>query len=222
MNSENMTPHTNPRASDPGLSQLHQVKLSDQDEAYLQSLAPQFCGQPLWRAYKAKMTRELLALAQITDRLKYFWFDVSGDFRVLLHMRVTVPCLPDPHGPLQVADHAIIGLNYREEHMTEAQPGYVFISIVRPSAVWLANVAPDFGQPLCLGPKLERAYPVKELIVNTYLALTLNSFQFSETDPAGILNRDAAIWWQHNTKLIPLSREPFITKSPLPNNDIKP
>jgi hypothetical protein len=31
-------------------------------------------------------------------------------------------------------------------------------------------------------------------------------------DPAGVLNPAAAEWWQRNTHLIPLTREPFLRK----------
>jgi hypothetical protein len=214
MNSETIPATNQPATHAFGLSQLHQVKLPDHDEAFIQSLAPRFRGQPRWRACKETMTRELLALAQLTDRLKFHWFDVAGDFRVLFDLRVTVPCLPDPHGPLQIASSATIGLTYREEFLAAAQPGYVYICLIRPAAVWLANVATDFGQPLCLGPKLEAGIPVKELIIANYLALSMQSYQFNERDSAGILNGAAANWWQHQrSHPIPLSNEPFVTKT---------
>ncbi|HEY2952911.1 MAG TPA: hypothetical protein VGK40_10025 [Verrucomicrobiae bacterium] len=220
MNSENTTaksiPESKPTAY--GLSQLNQIKLPDHDEAFLTSLAARLGGSPRWRAHKQMMTRQMLALAQITDRLKLHWLDVAGDFRVLFDLRVTVPCLPDPHGPLQIASSATIGLTYREEFLAAAQPGYVYISLIRPAAIWLANSATDFGQPLCLGPKLEAGIPVKELIIATYLALSMQSYQFNERDSAGILNGAAATWWQHQkSHPIPLSNEPFVTKT-IPTN----
>ena len=224
MNSENATTQPNPDAPMPtlGLSQLHKVKLSDQDEAFLKSLAPRFAGSPRWRVHKEKMTRDLLALGQITNRVTYHWFDVTGDFRVLFDLKVTVPCLPDPRGSLQIAPSATLGLTYREAAMTTPQPGYVFVSIIQPRTVWLANCARDFGQQLCLGPKLDAGISAIELIVISYLALTLQSFQFDERDSAGILHAEAARWWQHNIKLIPLSNEPFITRTTPTTNTTKP
>ena len=38
----------------------------------------------------------------------------------------------------------------------------------------------------------------------------MQSVMFDEQDPAGVLNADAARWWQQNRDRIPLSREPFI------------
>jgi hypothetical protein len=205
-----------------GLSQLHQVKLPDHDEAFLQSLAPRLGGSPMWRSHKATMMRDLLAMGQITDRLKFHWFDVSGDFRVLFDLRVTVPCRPDPNGPLQIASHATLALSYREEFMTAAQPGFVFISVIRPTAVWLANVAADFGQPLCLGARIEPRPPVKELVLGAYLALSMQSFQINEADSAGVLRVEPARYWQHQKQHpIPLSREPFVTRTQPLNPEIK-
>ena len=43
-----------------------------------------------------------------------------------------------------------------------------------------------------------------------YGALTMQSVQFSVSDPAGVMNRDAAEWWQANVHRIPISRQPFI------------
>ena len=222
MNSEITPAPTSPATRALGLSQLHQVKLPERDEAFLQSLAPRFGGQPRWCAAKQTMIRELLALAQLTDRLKFHWFDVAGDFRVLFDLRVTVPCRPEPHGPLQIASSATIGLTYREQFLTAAQPGYVYTCLIRPASVWLANVATDFGQPLCLGPKLEAGIPVKELVIANYLALSMQSYQFDERDSAGILNPSAATFWQHQrTHPIPLSNEPFVTKTISNNTEPK-
>jgi hypothetical protein len=205
---------TEPKRAAVGLSRLHQVKLPEADETFLESLAPRYAGSPRWQASKQKMTREVLAAAQITDRLALHWFDVTGDFRVMFDLRVTVPCLPDPRGPLRVADRATLALQYREEFLTSSQPGYVFISIIRPAAVWLANVAADFGQPLCLGPRIEAGTKVVELIVGSYLALSMQSHQYSQFDSAGVLRPEAATWWQHQkSHPIPLSKEPFVTQS---------
>jgi hypothetical protein len=49
-----------------------------------------------------------------------------------------------------------------------------------------------------------------EIVVMTYGALTMQSVMIDEQDSAGVLNRDAAHWWQQNLWRIPLSREPFI------------
>ena len=44
-----------------------------------------------------------------------------------------------------------------------------------------------------------------------YLALSMQSVQVNEFDPAGVMNLAAARYWQANLHRAPLSREPFLT-----------
>ena len=96
--------------------------------------------------------------------------------------------------------------------MLTPQPGYAFVSILQPRPVWHSNVSPDQNQVLCLGPQLPAGIPLKEIILMTYGALTLQTTQLDRLDPAGVLNPAAAEWWQHNTQWIPLTREPFLRR----------
>ena len=90
------------------------------------------------------------------------------------------------------------------------QPGYAFVRILLPRPVWHSNVSPDLNQVLCLGPRLPAGIPLKEIILMTFGALTMQTTQLDLLDPAGVLNPAAADWWQRNTSRIPLSREPFL------------
>jgi hypothetical protein len=120
-----------------------------------------------------------------------------------------VPCLPDPSGPLQVAARALLGILYPQAALLVPQPGYAFVRILQPRHVWLSVLSADVHQFLCLGTKLPPGIPLKEILLMTYGALSLQSIQINLHDPAGVLNPAAAEWWQRNTHLIPLSREPF-------------
>jgi hypothetical protein len=140
--------------------------------------------------------------------------DLGGTFRAVFVLEAPVMLKPtsseEPH-----LDHtAIIGLSYRREAVTTDQPGTSFVSILAPDNLWYANVGPvSKGQPLCLGLFLPAGIPIKELVLMTWGALCMQTTMIDEQDSAGVLNRDAARWWQQNLDRIPLTRDPFIRPS---------
>ena len=69
---------------------------------------------------------------------------------------------------------------------------------------------------LCLAPTLPPGIPCKELVLLSYVALTLQVFQIDVTHPAGVFNPVAALWWQENSGRIPLTHEPFLDSRPAP------
>jgi hypothetical protein len=154
--------------------------------------------------------RDLLALAQLSGRLIVHWLDLSAGLRAKVEMAVPVPCLPDPAGALQVAPRALLGLIYPPEAIIMPSPGYAFVRVLMPRPVWHSNVSPDSDQVLCLGPRLPAGIPLKEILLMTYGALSMQTTQLDLMDPAGVLNPAAADWWQRNAQRIPLTREPFL------------
>jgi hypothetical protein len=63
---------------------------------------------------------------------------------------------------------------------------------------------------LCLGVNVPRCFPLRECVLASYAALTLQSIMVDERDPAGVMNKEAALWWQSNLHRIPLSTVPFL------------
>ena len=202
--------HPIPRPAAAGLFNLHQVRL-DEFHQGVWELAQKVCGGPApCRHRLVAEARDLLALAQISGRLQVRWIDLAAGLRAKLEMEVPVPCLPDQGGPLQVASRAVLGVMYPQEAVFLPQPGYAFVRILEPRPVWHSNVSTDHNQVLCLGPSLPAGIPLKEIILMTYGALTLQTMQINLLDPAGVLNAAAAVWWQANARRIPLTDEPFI------------
>jgi len=193
----------------PDLSSLSQIELSARHARMLEFAQRTCGGSKPWRYRKLAEAREILALAQIS-RLEVIGLDLAVDLRLELLMRVTVPLMPKPGGPLALADAARLGVIYRQECLLLPQPGYAFVQILAPHPVWHPNVSPDPAQVLCLGPKLPAGLPVREIIVMTFGALCMASIQLSATDAAGVLSPAAADWFQSNLSTIPLSREPFL------------
>lgn len=194
-----------------GLRALDQVNLCPRYQTMLDNAVPTCLGSPPWRSRKQVETRELFALSQISGRMVVKEIDIREALRAILLLEVPVPQLPNHNGELQVANEAIIGLIYREEAVEQPQPGYSYLKILAPRGIWHANVGPNKrGQPLCLGLSLPAAIPIKEIILMAYGALSMQTVMYDEQDSAGVLNPDAARWWQLNLSKIPLTREPFI------------
>lgn len=200
-----------PLPPDFDLQQLARVPL-DAHHARQLELALATCGGVArWSSRKANEAREVLALAQVSRRITVLAFDLREALRVHFLMRAPVPCLPDPAGELQIHGQAELVLCYTESAAIEPQPGYNFISLLRPYPAWHPNIATSaFGQRLCLGIQLPAATRVREIIILTYQALTLAAAQFNPFDPAMVANGAAAEWLQRNSHIIPLTKEPFI------------
>jgi hypothetical protein len=207
-----------------GLHCLSGVPLSPKSEAFLAAELREMSGHPVWRARKRAEARELLALAQIAPpgRMSVEALSLSEHLRALILLRVPVPCRPEPDGPLQVAPYAVLALTYPPEALFQALPGFAFIQIHSPVRVWLANVADDPIQPLCLGAQLPPGIRVAELVLMAYGALSMQTVMVDEVDPAGVLNVHAARWWQQNLHRVPLSNVPFLGREPLEHEEVRP
>jgi hypothetical protein len=194
--STTMTVKTRTPAQPRGLAALREVKLDKRHQRIL-DYARATCGGPLsWQQRKLAEVQDLLALAQISTRLTIEWLDAVTELRVLLEMRVPVPCLPRQDGPLAVAPRALLGILCRQELLlsppawalhAERQPGFSFVQILRPhGSVWHPNIDQKH-QVLCLG-NLAVGLPLKEGILLTYGALTMSTVQLDAMDPAGVMN----------------------------------
>ncbi len=192
------------------LSRLSVVPLAPRQAALLAAAEAGTGGSAVWRGRKRAEALDLCRLVELSGRLGILGVDLSVDLRADLLLKVPVPCLPDPQGPLKVADAAHLGVVYREAALIMPQPGYSFVQILAPHPVWHPNVSPDPAQILCLGPSVPAGIPLREIILMTYGALTMMSLQLDPADAAGVLNPAAAEWFQRNPGLIPLSRDPFV------------
>jgi hypothetical protein len=193
-----------------GLSTLAQVSLHAALQQVLDAAAAHCDGPAAVRHRLIAEARDLLRLVQVSGRLRLLALDLSVDLRAVVEMAVPVPCLPDPHGPLQIHPLACLGLCYPRAAVTHPQPGYVFVRILAPKPVHLPCVSVDQNQVLCLGTSISAGYPLREIVLMTYGALSLQSIQIDALDPAGVFSSAAAIYWQHNSSRIPLSREAFL------------
>jgi hypothetical protein len=196
-----------------GLAALDDQPLPPLLAAQLMKWAAESRGSPSWRRRKSAELADLLKLVDLAPRLTLERVSVVTDLRAVVRMQCAVPRLPDPEGELVVAREAVLGLIYPEEAIRSPQPGYAFVEILEPSDVWLAVVPATGPQRLCLGASLPVGLPLREIVLAAYGALTMQNFLIDERDPAGVMNRKAALWWQQRTDLIPLSRVPFLQEA---------
>lgn len=194
-----------------GLAALAAVTLTAEHQRVLDEAMKGAGGPPVWRCRKQAEARDLLALTQIAPRLKVGWIDLTAALRVLLFLRVPVPCRPGAAGDLVIVPQAVLGLTYPQEALRQQLPGYSFLQVLSPGDVWHANVAFGPVRPLCLGAALPANVRAKELVLMAYGALSMQTVQIDEQDAAGVMNAQAAQWWQKNTARVPLSRAPFLS-----------
>ena len=203
----------------PSLSELYQVPLNVWNKNLLDSAAVANGGDTSWRSRKLAEARMLLALSQIapTGRLIILAIDLCESLRVLIQMMVPVARRPDPSNNLPMADHAVLGLTYPKEAVLRPLPGTSYFHLLDPPDAWHANVS-RLGrfptQILCLGTSLPANVTCTELVLMAYGALSMQTVQVDEGDPAGVLHIEAARWWQQNLHRMPLSTTPFLRPDP--------
>lgn len=203
---------TSTSSNRPGLNDLSKVELSGAVLMKMRFAQLLNAGSTAWQARKVAELRDVLAIEQIGGPIKVLAADLSGDLKITVEMRMPVPRRPTEESGLRLADHAVLGLLYTFEATRQPQPGTSFVYILDPGDVWHPNVSSGNlpVQVLCLGPSVPAGFPLKHILLLTYASLTMMAAQFDELDPAGVLNREAAQWWQRNAHLLPLSREPFL------------
>ena len=198
-----------------GLDNLHQVKLVDPYRRLLEQAEHAARGSAVWRLRKQAELREILCLAQIAPyRLHIQAIEFGAEpLSLTIALHVPVPLRPGTDGVLPRADAALIQLHYPMEICRQPVHGVAFAAIVAPSNVFHPNVRPEKPQVLCLGTVLPRGMPLREIIVLSYLSLSLQSVTMSEKDVAGVMNLPAARYYQANMSVVPLTREPFLLRS---------
>ena len=193
-----------------GLVALAEVTLGASAQRLIDRAVRSCGGQAAWIHRKQAEAHDLMALAQITPRFTVEFLDLRESLRAVATLEAPVPCLPDADGNLRIAPRALLGIRYPEEALRIPLPGFSFVEILQPTGVWHANVSAESVQMLCLGAQLPAGIQLKEIILMTYGALVMATVMIDELDPAGVLNPEAARWWQHHIRLAPLSRASFL------------
>jgi hypothetical protein len=201
-----------------GLSTLHEVPLPEAREKYLSDVCEPSQGSPTWRARKRAEVRDLLALETIADRLTVIAIESSTELLAIVRMKVTVPCMTSS-GELVVVGQVDLALRYPEKILHAPLPGYALVQIPMPRRVWHPNISSDSAQALCLGANVPQGFPLREALLGSYAALTLQALSLNREDSAGVMNQAALAYWCDHTNRIPLSTAAFLEDSP--SNEIQ-
>jgi hypothetical protein len=201
-------PHTKPS----GLAALPDVRLSSAQQGLLKRAMASAQGSAPWKARKRAEARDLLALAELAPRGRLVVRDLDAreGLRALISIDVPVARMPEPGGPLMIERGAVLGIHYPQEALYRPSPGPALVQVLAPRDVWHANVSSRALQCLCLGATLPPGIRVRELVLMSYGALSMQSVMIDSGDPAGVLNAEAAEWWQDNRDRLPLTSVPFL------------
>ena len=197
-----------------GLDNLAKVTLTPPYLGLMDNATRQVRGSRAFRQRKLAEWHNLFALAMIASyRLHILFGDFAADaLRVVVALRSPVPLEPDGSGALRRADTAVLGITWPEACLRMPMPGSSFCEVLDPQPVWHPNVAmKPKAQVCCLGVKLPIGIPVTEILLLAHFLLCMKA-GVNAWDPAGVLNAEAAKWFQLNMHLLPLSREPFLLR----------
>jgi len=196
-----------------GLSNLEDVSLDDAREAFLAAQAENCRGPAPWRKRKLHELRTLVALDQTVPRLRLMHADVRTEWHALVALECPVPCralAADQEEALGIVNGCHVALTYPQKAMSQPLPGYAFAGILVPRPVWHPHVSADNAQRVCLGTTLPVCTPILQILLGVYGALGMQNVRIDPRDPAGVLNRDAALWWMNHPDRMPLTDEPFL------------
>jgi hypothetical protein len=194
------------------LATLSDIELSERHGRMLGLATESMQGSEAWKARKALEAHDLLALAECagSSRMEVLTLDLQADLRTVVKLHVPVALTPGANGEIRLADEAVIGIAYPHLILNVPLPGFAAVSLLYPTGVHYPNIGNARGQRLCLGPNLPMGIPVSELILASYGVLTLQEAQMDPADSAGVMNVEAALFWQSNQQHIPLTKEPFL------------
>ncbi|MBI3985546.1 MAG: hypothetical protein HY343_01385 [Lentisphaerae bacterium] len=198
----------------PTLANLDSIVLNEASAALLAS-AKSRVSKDLWGRRIIGELSSLCALCQEAPyRLRLLHLDLdAGPLRVILALHCPVPLRPVEGGPLRRAESAMLGIVYPREVLLGPLPGTSFVTILEPGDVFHPNVAAIRPQQMCLGATI-RGFPFCEILVLAYASIGLQICTVDRFDHVGVLNSDAARWFEANPGVIPLTREPFLRGPP--------
>ena len=197
----------------PGLANLDQVELTGQYRVLYDHATESAGGRGGWFSRKKFEAQKLLALAQIagSGRMDVLMLDLIDDLRAVIRLTVPVPLTPAAAGALRVATGAVLGVAYPQIALSTPIPGYAPVTLLSPEhGAWHPNIGTARGQRLCLGTSLPAGIPVSEIVLLSYGLLSMQSVMLDPGDSAGVMNSEAASFWQACLNDIPLSAEPFL------------
>jgi hypothetical protein len=196
-----------------GLSDLKRLPLDAENQRALDQRLNDMLGSRAWCLRKRAEAHGLMALSQIAPRLIIRHLDLRTDIVALLELRDTpVPCMSPGAPDIHIVYGALTAIEYPADILIKPLPGTRPVRLIQPTNAWHSNIGPPDVQPaaICLGHNVPRGLPLTEMVLLSYAALTLQAVSLDYQDSAGVLNPEAAIWWQSNAHRAPLTTASFL------------
>ena len=194
-----------------GLATLEQIDLTDNRRKMLDAAFRINLGPNIWQDRKATEAYKLLALSQLagSERMRVLELDATTELRTRIWMKTPVSLGPADDGTLRTAGEAVLGLVYPHPILAMPLPGYAVASLIEPQCFY-PNVGGAPGQRLCLGARIPKGTPLSECVLLCYGLLTMVTVMLDPDDQAGVMNTDAATWFQDHRS----PRAPARSRSP--------
>jgi hypothetical protein len=141
--------------------------------------------------------------------------DLRTDITAVVALHDTpVPCMDPGDTDIQIKYGAVIAIEYPAEILIKPLPGTRMVRLLQPANPHHSNIGPPGTRPpvICLGENIPRGFPLTEIVLTVYAALTLQAISLDYMDPTGVLDPAAAVFWQANAQRAPLSTAPFIER----------
>ncbi len=138
--------------------------------------------------------------------------DLHAELRTEVRLHVPVALQPGEDDTLRFADEAVLGIIYPHLILSAPLPGFSLVTLLQPAeGAFYPNCGTATGQRLCLGAQIPTSTPLTEIVLLSWGLLSGQNVMLNPDDHAGVMNGEAAFWFQTHTNALPLTREPFLT-----------
>jgi hypothetical protein len=174
--------------------------------AHLEEAIRRNGGGRAWREWKRRSTEAVLDLVLRSPRMQLLGLSLEGDVEMAFEIRCPVPRWPKGDR-LVIGQRVVCHLLYQEHWRFESAPGWAPLGVVWPPDLYHSNVRPYVRSALCLwGFGLPPNTQPKEIVLAAFDAVTLQSINIDESDPAGVLNAAASEFYRRHPEYVPLTR----------------
>jgi hypothetical protein len=164
-------------------------------------------GGRAWRQWKQVAAERLADLIGKSPRMDLYELNLECDLEAVLEIRCPVPRGPE-NDRLVIGDRAVCYLLYQDHWRFEAPPGWALFGVLWPEDIFHSNVnnaRPEWRGALCLGGLPPNTQPT-QIVLAAYEALTLQTINTDESDPAGVLDPEASEFYRRHPQHLPLTR----------------
>jgi hypothetical protein len=114
-------------------------------------------------------------------------------------------------GGVRIHHEARVSLRYPAEFLRGPIQGQALAAIEGPAHVLHPNVGSMPDQRVCLGHSLPRGLPLRELVLMTYAALSMQAVELPSGEAGPMMNGAALVYWRMHAACVPLTNDTLFT-----------